>query len=196
MKERIEAIKTYVTGSGKELIIGIAIVIGALTLIPVIVLIVQNSGTKIVYPPVKACDLFTNAEAKELLGDKVIPGKTQEAVISDNTVTTRCSYTDANTDTDNLMVAAVAVRSGVNDEGVQRNKTEFAAGKSARGSEVVKALGDSAYFNHERGQLNILNGYDWIILNYGVGKTPEDNTIAKAVELAYKVLPDPQLPTF
>lgn len=196
MKERIKALKTYVTGPGRELIIGIAIVIGAIALVSVIVIMVQNSGTKIVYPPVKACDLFTSAEAKELLGDKVIPGTTKEPVLSGDSVSTQCSYTDANTDTDSLMVAAVAVRSAVNDKGVQRNKTEFAIGKVAQGSEAVDNLGDSAYFNHERGQLNILNGYDWIILNYGVGKTPENNTLQKAVELAYKVLPDPKLPTF
>lgn len=196
MKERFQAIKTYLAGPGKELFIGIGVVAAALFLITVITLIIQNSGTKIVYPPVKACDLFTSNEAKELLGDKVIPGTKKDASLAGDTVTTQCSYTDANEDTDNLIVAAIAVRSGVNEKGVQRNKSEFALGRAAQGSEVVNDLGDSAYFNRERGQLNVLNGYDWIIVSYGVGTEPEANSLDKAIELANKVLKDPVLPTF
>jgi hypothetical protein len=87
-----------------------------------------------------------------------------------------------------MIVAAMTVRSGINDKGVEQNKTEFSVGRPHKNIEIVKDLGDNAYFNQTLGQLNILDGRKWIILSYGVGSAPEANTVDKAVELAHKII--------
>ncbi len=190
MKQYIQAAKDYITASKRnELIIGMAIVAGVAVLIAAITYTVYSSTPKVVYQPAKACDLLTSAEAKELLGGKAIDSSAKNPVVSGNTATSQCGYTDGNPDTENMIVAAVVVRSGVNDDGVQQNKTEFVNGKPTDNVEAVKDLGEDAYFNQKLGQLNVLNGREWIILSYGLGSAPEANTIDKAVELAYKVLP-------
>ena len=91
--------------------------------------------------------------------------------------------------TDQMMVAAIIVRSGVNDDGVEQNKAQFAAGKPKKaGIESVKGVGDEAYYNSELGQLNVLRGRDWLILSYGLGSDPLANTLDDAKKLAHAVL--------
>lgn len=184
----IQAAKTYIQTYKKELIIGSSVIAGLLALIIVIALFIYNTTPKIVYQPAEACSLFTEAEAQTLLGNKALKSGENNPTQSANIATSQCGYTDGNPDTTNMIVAAVAVRSGINDNGVQQNKTEFAAGKPSKGVETVKDLGDGAYFNQVRGQLNVLKGHDWIILSYGIGSSPEANTLDKAIELAHVVL--------
>ncbi|HMI09649.1 MAG TPA: hypothetical protein VK497_04635 [Candidatus Saccharimonadales bacterium] len=189
MNHYIQATKTYITTHRKKLAIGAAVILGIIVLITAIVLFVRNSTPKIVYQPANACGLITLTEAKELLGNNTLNSNANNPVVSGNTAASRCGYTDGNPDTNNMIVAAIIVRSGVNDKGVQQNKTDFEAGKPSKNIETVKNLGDSAYFNQKLGQLNILDGREWIILSYGVGSAPEANTVDKAIELARKVLP-------
>ena len=179
----------YVTAHKKDLAIITAVILGIVLVISVVVLFVRNSSPKIVYQPANACDLITSTEAKELLGSNALNSTANSPVISGDTATSRCGYTDGNPDTENMIVAAIIVRSGVNDKGVEQNKTEFVAGKPSENVEIVKNVGDSAYFNQKLGQLNILDGQKWIILSYGVGSAPEANTLDKAIELARKAVP-------
>lgn len=187
MNHYIQSAKTYAATHKKELAIGTAVVLGVAVLITAIVLIVRGSEPKVVYQPANACSLLTLAEARELLGNKVLNSNANNPILSGDTASSRCGYTDGNPDTNSMIVAAIVVRSGINDKGVQQNKTEFAAGKPSENVETVKDIGDSAYFNHALGQLNILDGRKWIILSYGLGSAPETNTVGKAVELAHKV---------
>jgi len=189
MNHHIQTAKTYVTTHRKEFVIGTAVLLSVVVLVVTIVLSVRNSAPKIVYQPANACGLITLTEAKELLGNNTLNSNANNPVVSGNTAASRCGYTDGNPDTNNMIVAAIIVRSGVNDKGVQQNKTDFEAGKPSKNIETVKNLGDSAYFNQKLGQLNILDGREWIILSYGVGSAPEANTVDKAIELARKVLP-------
>ena len=168
----------------KELIIGASVIGGIIALIVAIALIVYNGAPRIVYTPAEACDLLKPAKARELLGNKALKSAAQDAKLSGNMAISKCGYTDGNPDMDSAIVAAITVRSGVNDRGVEQNKTEFTAGKPNEGIEDVKDVGEKAYFNQKLGQLNILDGRNWIILSYGVGATPETNTVDKAVELA------------
>jgi len=188
MNHHIQTAKTYITTQKKETIIGAAVILGGILLIGVIALFVHNSTPKIDYQPTKACDLLNIAKARKLLGDKAVSSNAKDPTLSEDTATSNCGYTDGNPDTDNMIVAAIIVRSGVNDKGVLQNKTEFAAGRPTKNVEIVKDLGDSAYFNQRLGQLNVLNGRQWIILSYGIGSAPETNTVDKAVELAHSVL--------
>lgn len=173
--------------SKKELFIGIAIVLASIAAIAGIAFWIYSLTPRIVYQPADACELLTSSEAHELLGKDTLRSKHTAPTQSKNTATSQCGYTDGKSEMNDMVVAAVVVRSGVNDAGVQQNKTEFVAGKPASAT-PVKDLGDNAYYNQNIGQLNVLNGRDWLILSYGVGSTPETNTLEKAVTLARKVL--------
>ena len=176
------------TSYKKELIIGAAVVVGLLAIVAIIALFIYNSTPKVVYKPTSACSTFTPAEAQVLLGASAFNANTNEPVLSGNTTTSRCGYTDGNSDTTKMIVAAIIVRSGINDKGVEQNKTEFVRGTPTQAVEVVKDIGDSAYFNQANGQLNVLKGRNWFILSYGLGSAPEANTVEDATKLAQKVL--------
>ncbi len=184
----IETSKKYIT-ERSEVFVGVGVVAVLAAVVGIVVLIVNLNGPNIVYQPSKACDLFTPAEAQSLLGDRVISvDTTKEPQISGSVATSKCSYTNETADATNIIVAAVAVRSGINDEGVIKNSDDFAAAKANNSSGSIQGIGESAYFNQSVGQLNVLDKKNWIIISYGYGASPESNTPEKAVELARLVL--------
>jgi len=187
MNNCLAAIKNFVALHKRTFIISTGAILVVALLVFVALLFVYNMP-KDNYQAVDACKLLTPAKAQDLLGDNVISVDSNAPVISDNTSTSKCSYTDRNPDKDKMMIAAIAVRAGLNKKGVQQNKADFKAKKPTNGIKTVKNLGDSAYFNEDLGQLNVLRGREWFILNYGVASAPQFNTLDNAVELAKKVL--------
>lgn len=194
MNPDLQSTKEYIIAHRTEFAIGAALALGIIgSIIAIIVFVSQSSRLpEVVYKPVNACDMFTAKEAKELLGERINLSSNQKPVQTKNTAVSKCGYTDANPETENMIVAAIMVRSGINDEGVKQNKDEFNASKPREGIEVVKDLGEAAYFNEKLGQLNILRGQEWIILSYGIGEAPGLNTVNQAVEFAKKVLENGQ----
>ena len=190
MEQYIKSAKTYITDHKKQFTIGAGVVVGTIILALVAAVVLYNSKPHYSYQPVKACDLLTPAEAQDLLGDRVISTEKNAPAVVGDVATSKCGYTDENPDANQTLVAAVAVRSAVNDKGVAQNKSDFTLARSnnSRTIQDVKDLGESAYFNNVNNQLNVLSGHSWIILNYGIGSAPETNTIDKAIELAHKVL--------
>lgn len=189
MKKYIQTVRTYITSrNNKELSIGIAIIGTAIALIVTIAAFVFNSIPKVVYQPADACVLFTLQEAKELLGGRAMKTNVGQPVQLGDTTQSRCGYTDGSSEQASMVVAAIMIRSGINDKGVEKNKSEFAASKPSKGIESVTDLGDGAYFNQVNGQLNVLDGRNWIIISYGIGSAPESNVVANAVDLARKVI--------
>lgn len=188
MKQYIESAKTYITDHQKQFATGARIFAGVVVLGFLIALIIYDRTPHYTYQPVKACDLFTPTEATDLLGDKVNSVDKNKPTVSGNVATSKCGYTDLNPDTDNMMFAAVAVQSAVNDEGVAQNKTDFATAKSNNDVETVQGFGQNAYFNKTNGQLNILDGQKWIIVSYGVSSAPNSTTVDKLTEVAHKIL--------
>jgi hypothetical protein len=189
MNHYIQAAKTSIAAHKKEYIIGMGVILGVIVLVTMIlVLFIQNSTPKIDYQPTNGCDLFTNSEAQALLGAKAINTTAKTPLITGDTAVSDCGYADGSPDTNSMIIAAIIVRSGINNKGVQKNKTEFDASKSGKNMEMVKDLGDSAYFNQTLGQLNVLDGRKWIILSYGVGSSPEANTVDQAVQVARKLI--------
>lgn len=188
MTVNTETEQAHSTSFKKEIFIGAAVLVGLLAIVGLIVLGVHNSGPKIDYQPVAACTYFSGPEALELLGDKTISTNNDSPVISGDMATSKCGYADGNADTNKLLVAAIIVRSGINDKGVEKNITEFTNGTPTNNVEVVKDVGDKAYFNQVNGQLNVLKGHDWFILTNGFGSSPEANTMDDAVKLAKLVL--------
>ena len=164
----------------------IACVLAAAALI---LLFVRSSTPKLVYDPVAACSLFTASEARELLGVTALQSNDTEPEISGDTAISKCGYTDGNRNTEQMVVAAVIVRSGINENGVAENKEDFVRLQPRGSTEIVQNLGDAAYFNLTNGQLSVLDGKQWIIVSYGVGSTPEANTKEDAIRLATVVMP-------
>jgi len=191
MTENIEPKNTENTERAsyrRELIIGAGVIIAVIAIIAAIVFFVHNSQPKIDYQPVAACDVFTQDEARVLLGEQAFNSNSDAPVVSKDVAVSRCGYTDGNPDTNKMVVAAIIVRSGVNDNGVQQNKDEFTNGKPTNGVEVVNDLGDGAYFNQALGQLNVLDGKKWIVFSYGLGSSPEANTLEDTVKFARAVI--------
>jgi hypothetical protein len=189
MKQYINKTKSYAAAHKKQFTSGAAILaIIVVAGILVALFMYNDPSSKIVYQPVKACDLLTPTKAQALLGDHMVGVDKNAPTITENVATSKCSYGDGNLDANQVTVAAVAVRTGINDAGVKQNKAEFTASKPGDHAQDVKNVGETAYFNNENGQLNILDGRDWLIVSYGLGNSPESNTADKSVELAKIVL--------
>ncbi len=186
--EKYRVTKNYILLHKKNVSLSAAVILGMLLLIAGLLWLISSNIPKVIYKPVAACELFSMNEAKMLLGPNAILGNSTTPIQSKNTAVSQCGYTDGNPNTASMIVAAVTVRSGVNDKGVEQNKAEFTAGRPKSGIEIIKNLGDSAYFNRSVGQLNILSGKRWVIISYGYGNTPEKNTITDAQTLAQLIL--------
>ena len=190
LKKYLQAAKTYIA-ERSDLFVGIGVVAGLVAIVGIIALVVQLSGPRIVYQPTKACELLTPARAQDLLGDKLFSVDSNNPTIKDDVATSKCAYTDQNPDQEQMRIAAVAVRSGINDDGDAKNRAEFAQAKNTiAAASDVKGIGESAFFNASNGQLNILTGHMWLITNYGLASSAGANTLEKATELAHKVLPN------
>jgi hypothetical protein len=185
LQQYMQSTKTYIV-ERSDTFIGIGVVIGLLAIVGAVALINHLSGPQIVYQPIKACDLFTPTQAQSLLGEKINGVDKNEPQISGNLAVSKCGYSDLNSAA--ITVAAVTIRTGINDDGITQNKSDFAKSKKNNATEKVPQLGDSAFFNAKVGQLNVLKGGNWYIFNYGLGDSPEQNTLDKALELARKVL--------
>lgn len=177
------------TNPGKsELFIGSIAAAIIVAIIVGVIVFASTRGTTITYQPSNACDLVDQSEAKELLGDRVLKSTQNSPVVSEDSAVSRCGYTDGNADASKAVVAAITIRSGINDDGVEKNKSEFSEAKTGLGVETVEGIADDAFWNVQNGQLNVLNKYDWIILSYGVGSTPKENILEDARKLADKLL--------
>ena len=144
----------------------------------------------VVYEATTACNLLTPAKAMDALGDKVIQTGDSKPSASGDVATSKCGYTDENSDKDQMAEVSVAVQSAINDKGIAQNKSDFSQHRSALSSkaETVKDLGDSAYFDMNTGYLNILDGKRWIMVSYGIGQAPDSKPMADVVALAHNIL--------
>ncbi|MCA9335096.1 hypothetical protein KC953_03050 [Candidatus Saccharibacteria bacterium] len=181
-------VREYVKSHEADFRIAVPSVLIVVFLAGLVMYATYQNMPNIVYQPAKACDLLTPEKAQDLLGEKVISVERNKPTITGDLAVSKCSYTDENPDQNSMVVAAIAVRSGINDEGIKQNKADFKSAMDSEGVEEVKDVGSSAFFNYESGQLNVLHDDKWIIVSYGVGTAPEANTVEKAVELVHKIL--------
>src|SRR3989338_7595722 len=121
MNEHVETTKAYIKTHKTELAIGGSIVLGLIVLLAVIGMVIYNSTPKVVYQPAKACELLTMNEAKDLMGDTTLNSNSRDPVQNGNIATSNCGYTDGNPQTEDMIVAAIIVRSGINDKGDRKS---------------------------------------------------------------------------
>lgn len=171
-----------------ETFIGLTVVAILCIVIATIALSAQASKPAIVYQPAKACDLLGEDEAKELLGAAALLTTNTPPSQSGDITVSQCAYADGTPNKDSMVIAAVVVRSGINDKGTEQNITDFSGAQSQRSVQAINDLGNSAFYNPDLGQLNILKDRNWIIVSYGVGSNPQANTLEDAIKLAKKVI--------
>lgn len=136
---------------------------------------------------INACEKFTLAEAKSVMGEATEPGTNAAPAASESVNVSTCSYTFSTGDVKSIRVATLMVRAPLDDTGVKSNQEAFNGGAAT--GEVVSGYGEKAYWSKGLGQLNILKDDVWYSVVYG-GTNPQNNTVADAKLVADKVIAD------
>jgi hypothetical protein len=133
----------------------------------------------------RACDIFSLADAKQLLDGNVKGGESvAQASSADLTVST-CSYTQDTGNSQAVSSAASAsllVRQPITSAGITSNQNAFDRFRPA-GVQDVPGYGDAAYWDAQHGQLNIFKSNNWYILSSGPA-APADRTLDQAKQMA------------
>lgn len=133
----------------------------------------------------QACAIFTLADAKKLLGDTAKGGENGAPSSSADLAVSTCTYTqDAgnNVPVSTSPSATLLVRLPQTARGITSNRGQFGPLRPDS-VQPVSGYGDSAYWDPQYGQLNILKNNTWYILSYGP-ITPADRTLDQTERLA------------
>lgn len=145
----------------------------------------SKATTSSFYKVVNACDAFTEADAKVVLGAAATKGDlTSVDNSTDDVNVSTCSYSEATT----LKTATLLARSAKSADGAASNRVMFTTGTRPPTAQVIADIGDSAYWDPTYGQLNILMHNNWYILTSG-GLKPSDKTVEDAKVFAARILP-------
>lgn len=146
---------------------------------------------------VDACDVLTDAAAKQVLGQGATKGDTSAGeASSDDVSVSNCIYTyQANPggsiqqQLQDTTTASVLARAARTKTGADSNKAVFDAQKPA-GVQDVSGYGDKAYWNPQFAQLNVLKGNNWYIISNYTGTSPSKATLDEAKKLADAIKPN------
>lgn len=138
------------------------------------------------YAAVNACDLLKLDEAQAILGKSASLGATVADTKSKDVNVSTCSYTNNASAVADIKVATIVVRSALSKTGANSNKAVFGKG-TPQGVQKVEDFGDEAYFTPSLGQLNILDGNNWLIVNYGSNNL-RSQTLDNAKSVAHLAL--------
>ena len=130
--------------------------------------------------PNKACQIFTLADAKTLLGDSVKGGSSIAPQSSADLNISTCTY-NLGSGTDRK-AASLLARVPKTPRGETSNSNEFGPFRPSTVQDVP-GYGDSAYWDAEHGQLNILKNNTWYILSYGTA-APAGRSLDQTRQLA------------
>lgn len=148
----------------------------------------SKSGEQLTKQLNKACDeLFTLEDAKEILGDKAekADDATAASASSDDIAVSQCGYQQPLEPSDPKLQkqASLLVRSARSDKGKQANEDVFKGQNKPAGVENVTEYGESAFWNPEFGQLNILKNKNWYVLQYGTS-VPSERNLGETMKFA------------
>ena len=137
------------------------------------------------FKPKQACNVFTLADAKQILGDSAKGGEVNGDTSSDDLAVSTCNYTQdagSNVPVSASKSASILVRAPKTGAGITSNQNQFGNLKPAD-SQHVAGYGDNAYWDPQYGQLNVLKHNTWYIISYGP-ITPASRTLDQAKQLA------------
>lgn len=132
-----------------------------------------------------ACDIFTDAVAKQVLGEGAVKSEVPGggAASTETVSVTQCMYEVG--EGRDITVANLLVRAAKNKDAYESNRFGFESTKTQGGSpaEDIGGLGQAAYFNTSFKQTNVLvnDGQYWIIIQAG-------NTRQMSEQLAREVV--------
>jgi hypothetical protein len=133
-----------------------------------------------------ACNIFSLADAKQLLGANAKGGTNPiyNSMQNDLAVSS-CTYTQdsgSNAPIASSKSATLLVRSPKTDKGAISNSNQFSVVKPADVQDV-SGYGDTAYWDNAHAQLDILKNNNWYVLTYGP-VTRADRTLDQTKQLA------------
>ena len=134
---------------------------------------------------IKACELLTLAEAKQLMGESATEGSNTGPTSSNDINVDTCSYINNATSVPSIRTITVMARSALTNDGLGSNKEAFDTGGAANQNDAiaVDGYGEKAYWDPTTHQLAILDGNTWIGIVYG-GTNPANNTLDDAKKVA------------
>jgi hypothetical protein len=134
----------------------------------------------------QACGIFTLGLAKQLLGDNAKGADNPADTSSSDVDVSTCSYMQdlngGNVPVSSGKNASLTVKIPKTANGVKSNLGQFGPIKPDNVQDV-SGYGDSAYWDAERGQFDILKGNTWYILRNG-SSTPSARTLDEAKQMA------------
>ncbi len=132
----------------------------------------------------QACDIFTLADAKRLLGDSAKGGASEESSSSDLAISS-CTYmrdSGNNAPVSGSVSASLLMRAPKTTVGIDSNQSQFDR-LLPSDTQTVGGYGSAAYWDPQYGRLNILKNNIWYTLNFGPA-TPSSRTLAQTQQLA------------
>lgn len=143
------------------------------------------------YVAVDACDVLTEAAAKQVIGEGAVKGSTHATSASSADVSVSdCVYLFKSDTTGSALAQAestnavgVLVRAALSKAGADSNKAQFGSSKPAT-DQNISGYGDAAFWNPTLGQLSILKGNNWYIVNHYIGINATKGTLDQAKQLA------------
>ncbi len=125
-----------------------------------------NQVQSVVYK--KACDVFSVADARSILGGDATQTPSQTDTITSQKAVTTCLYSyDPGSFSD--LVSASVLLQGSSAASAKQN---FLNAKPGNASDV-SGYGEAAYWDPNLGQLHILKGEYWVIITAGSGPLSE-----------------------
>lgn len=151
----------------------------------------QNTPVQSAASQKPACKYFTLTDAKQLLGDGAKAGTNPVyESLGSNVYTSSCTYTLEPPLSQAAAVkkaATLVVRQPKADKGLQSIQSEFGALKPVDAQDVG-GYGDSAFWDADKGELNILKNNNWYVLSIGPS-TPSQRSLDQAKAMADLLLP-------
>lgn len=133
----------------------------------------------------KACQIFTLADAKQVLGANAKGGEGTNKSESSDMDLSVCIYTQNsgnNTATTSKKVGSLLVRMPKTAAGIQSNQNQFTHLKPVD-AVAVDGYGDGAYWDVQLAQLHILKNSNWYIITVG-SPVSSTRTLDEAKQLA------------
>jgi hypothetical protein len=133
----------------------------------------------------KACSIFTLADANQVLNNAARGGVSPPESSSDDLAVSECVYAQSagpSAPVSSTKSAILLVRAPKTEAGSQSNNDQFHDLRPSV-TQDVGGYGDSAYWDPQHGQLDILKHNTWYILSNGP-ITPSARTLDEAKQLA------------
>lgn len=123
-----------------------------------------------------ACQLLTRSIAQQILGPDVSssPAGNISSLASSDTTLSVCSYAS------NTSGVQLIVRTPTDSLGVSKNATMFGSAKPQNAT-TLQGYGQSAYWDNDKHQLNILSHNNWYIIARSTGTQADAEAVAKVL---------------